>query len=100
MRISTYLLILLLSLISFTSFAQTQKKKQDVLYLKNGGILRGQVLKTDSDSTITIEILGKNIFVYDLSEVKVVTREDAVPFVKERKERVLRSIKFKKQRVL
>jgi hypothetical protein len=54
--------------------ANAQRILQDVLYLKNGSILRGKLLEVNAD-TIKIEITGGNIFVYPASEAKGITRE-------------------------
>jgi len=50
---------------------------QDVLYLKNGGVLRGVVLEDDDSTTVKIEILGGNVFVVETSEIDKRTIEPA-----------------------
>lgn len=54
--------------------AQAQRRREDVLYLKNGSILRGKILEMDAD-TIMIEIVGRNIFVFPRSEARGITQE-------------------------
>jgi hypothetical protein len=55
--------------------AHAQRRMQDVLYLKNGSILRGKLLELNAD-TIKIEITGGNVFVFPASEAKGITREN------------------------
>lgn len=53
-----------------------QRLMEDVLYLKNGSILRGKFVELNAD-TIKIEIAGGNLLVYAASEAKAVTKEKA-----------------------
>lgn len=50
-------------------------RMQDVLYLHNGWVLRGWVMSPDGADSVVIETVGKNIFVFDQSEIKVQTEE-------------------------
>lgn len=58
--------ILVLMLVCIGANAQVH---QDVLYLKNGGILRGKVLESNGEST-KIEIMGGNVFVIAQAEIE------------------------------
>jgi hypothetical protein len=68
------ILALLLSVISLSTFAQTQK--EDVVYLKNGSVVRGEIVEQIPNQTIKIEIQGGSIFVYQISEIEKMTREE------------------------
>lgn len=50
---------------------------QDVLYLKNGSILRGKVLESEDENTTKIEIFGGNVFVVSSEEIDKRTVEAA-----------------------
>lgn len=68
-----YLLLLLFALITTASFAQGDY--QDVVYLKNGGVIRGIIIEQIPNKSIKIETVGKNIFVYPMDEIEKTTRE-------------------------
>lgn len=50
-------------------------RMQDVLYLENGWVIRGWVMSSDDADSVFIETVGRNVFVFDRSEVKVQTEE-------------------------
>ena len=54
--------------------AQSQQV-EDVLYLKNGGIIRGTILEINTERKIKVEITGRNVFVFDMDEVERIVRE-------------------------
>lgn len=59
--------------------AQSQQKSdriEDVLYLKNGSVLRGKIVESSNDSIIRIETVGRNIFAHRLDEIERVEREE------------------------
>lgn len=64
--------------------------KEDVVYLKNGSIIRGTVLEMDTDGEIKIELLGGSVLVYPMSEVQRITREPAKVVIPEKKEASLK----------
>lgn len=68
----TFITILFLGFV-FQSFAQTEKK-EDVLYLKNGWVIRGEVVK--ENDRLRIITRDKNEFVFSEREVDKITRED------------------------
>lgn len=76
----TISLLLLISLYPLTAAAQ--KGLEDVLYLKNGSILRGKITELSAD-TISIEILGGSVFVFPSSEAKGISREKKLVRYKE-----------------
>ncbi|QQS28335.1 MAG: hypothetical protein IPM47_15935 [Sphingobacteriales bacterium] len=62
-------------LVCVTGFAQ--KRMQSVVYLKNGSILRGELINPESSGKVSIKITGNNVFVFDLSEVEKITTESS-----------------------
>ena len=63
--------ILILSVVGSNVFADTI----DVVYLKNGSIIRGMVIETIPNETIKIRTSDGSIFVYSLDEVEKITKE-------------------------
>ncbi len=53
---------------------------QEVVYLKNGSVIRGVILEMTPDKTIKIQTTDGNIFVYQMAEVEKITKEK--PFEK------------------
>jgi len=69
-------LILLISALSFmATVTMAQNNTQDVVYLKNGGIMRGTLLEMIPDSLLKIQTADGNVFVYKMSEIKKYTKE-------------------------
>ncbi|MFK7799793.1 MAG: hypothetical protein AB8E82_20225 [Aureispira sp.] len=64
---STCILFVISCFFSATLWAQTTL--EDVVYLKNGSIIRGQVLEYDPSANVKIQIKGGSILVYASSEV-------------------------------
>jgi hypothetical protein len=58
-----------------TSLLAQKKGWQDVVYLKNGSILRGELQEGSTEEIIKIEITGRNLFVFRKDEVARVSRE-------------------------
>ena len=63
----------LLCLVSVAGYAQ--KKTESVVYLKNGSILRGELVNPESSGKVSIKFVGNNLFVFDLTEVEKITTE-------------------------
>ena len=55
-----------------------QKGMQDVVYLKNGSIIRGMVIEQVPGVSIKVETADKSVFVYPMDEVEKITKEPAV----------------------
>ena len=58
---------------------EPQKEARDVVYLKNGSIIRGTILEMIPDSTIRIQTGDGNVFVYPTKEVERITKEEPPP---------------------
>ena len=60
-----------------TNNNQNQPKVQDVVYLKNGSIIKGKIIEKNAEN-VKIEILGGSIFVFTVAEVQDMKQEAAV----------------------
>ena len=73
-------IIISLLLLVIASVAYTQINYQDVVYLKNGSIIRGFIIEQVPKKSIKIETYSGNIFVYQMEEIEKLTKEkEAVP---------------------
>lgn len=54
---------------------RAQNNTRDVVYLKNGSIIKGLVLEVIPNDTIKIQISDGSIFVYSMSEVEKIQKE-------------------------
>ena len=69
-KIFTVLLFLTIGL-----FAFAQQSYQDVIYLKNGSIIRGTIIEQIPNVSLKIETADKNAFVYKMEEIDKITKE-------------------------
>lgn len=58
-----------------STFCMAQKEKEDVLYLKSGSIIRGNI-KEQANEQVKVELLGGSIFVFNTAEIDSIKRED------------------------
>ncbi len=66
---------LLLLLIAISIFTFAQSNYQDVVYLKNGGIIRGLIIEQVPNVSLKIQTNGNNVFVYRMEEIEKMTKE-------------------------
>lgn len=76
---NSYLLLFLclcwfLQSVNYLSLAQT--KTEDVVYLKNGSIIRGTILERKSGEYVKIESGCRNIWVFRSDEISKITKEE------------------------
>lgn len=70
--------ILILFLMIFNAgFLFAQKHLQDVVYLKNGSIVRGVITEFIPEQSVKIETADGNTFVFGMADVEKITREEA-----------------------
>ena len=70
-----HLTLLLLTLVSFCISAEAQKQVE-VVYLKNGSMIKGTVLEQNySSNTIKVQTYDGSVFVYQMSDVEKVAKE-------------------------
>lgn len=71
-----YCILSLVLLVCLTTVnVQAQNTKEDVVYLENGSVIRGQVMEYDPNGNIKIEIYGGSVLVYKSSEVIKIEKE-------------------------
>ncbi|NBG67020.1 hypothetical protein [Acidiluteibacter ferrifornacis] len=71
-----FVVFLLTTLVSYS-----QNQYEDVVYLKNGGIMRGVIIEQIPNKSIKIETIGRNVFFYEMDAIEKITKE--LTFVKE-----------------
>ena len=72
--LSLTILFFLFSLFSAPAFSQ---EMTDVVYLKNGSIIRAMILELVPNSSVKIETADGSVFVYKMSEVEKIAKEKA-----------------------
>jgi len=77
MRTRIGLLLAVAVLLAGSVLAQAPAGQVDVLYLKNGSIVRGQVLELNPAGDVRIRTADGNVFSYPMSDVERVAKEDA-----------------------
>jgi hypothetical protein len=70
-------LLIGVSMLSFKAGAQSYN--EDVVYLKNGSVIRGVVIEQIPGESLRIETRDGNIFAYSMSDVQKLTRETSQP---------------------
>lgn len=63
---------------SLTLFAQNKTEKEDVLYLKNGSVIRGSIIEQQIGESVKIELLGGSIFVFKQTEIDSIKKENKI----------------------
>ena len=58
----------------------------DVVYLKNGSVIKGKIIEMTPGETIKIETADGSVFVYEMTEVERITKENIVKQVIEEKQ--------------
>lgn len=65
--------LFIFSILTACAFAQSDF--QDVVYLKNGSIIRGMIIAQVPNKSLKIETGDGSVFVYELTEVEKITKE-------------------------
>ncbi len=79
---NTVIIFITLFIIIPSGFAQ-QEEMEDVVYLKNGNIIRGQILEQIVNESLKIETRGGSVFVFSMDEISRITKEEIKPTVLE-----------------
>jgi hypothetical protein len=70
------MLIIMLTLVLLAPMvAKSQQQMDDVVYLKNGSIIRGMITEQIPNQTLKIQTKDGSVFVYNMSEVEKITKE-------------------------
>ena len=68
-------IILTLLLIVFCVVSAAAQQWVEVVYLKNGGVIRGTVIEQIPNETIKIQTADGSVFVYKIDEVEKISKE-------------------------
>ncbi len=67
--------IVLILFMLISSVLMGQSNYQDIVYLKNGGIIRGVILEQIPNQSIKIETNDRNVFVFPIGEIDRIAKE-------------------------
>lgn len=70
------LLFLLLFIPASILSAQENRNSEDVVYFKNGSIIRGEIIEQNGSESLRIRTVGRNVLVVRLDEVREIKREE------------------------
>ncbi len=68
-------LLLLFAILAGISFHCVAQNYTEVVYLKNGSIIRGVIIEQVPNSSLKIQTADGNIFVFSMAEVEKITKE-------------------------
>lgn len=74
-KIFSGVLLIFLGLFLTTNMLQAQGDLQDVVYLKNGSIVRGIIIEQVPNESLKIQTAGGSLFVYKFEEIEKITKE-------------------------
>ena len=66
--------IIFIFVITILAFAQ--QNYEDVVYLKNGSIIRGMIIEQIPNVSVKIQTEGRNVFIYKMDEIEKITKEE------------------------
>ena len=72
-----YVIIVCVLVFAFISHASAQQY-QDIVYLKNGSIIRGVIIEQIPGDSLKIQTQGGSVFVFTMSEVLKIAKEPAM----------------------
>lgn len=70
-----YKISILLFIFFIPLFALAQPNEEDVIYFKNGAILRGEIIEHTGEESLKIKTAGRNVVVVMLEEVQEIKKE-------------------------
>lgn len=74
------LILLLIIIVTSIGSSISQETMRDVVYLKNGSIIKGIIVEQIPNVSIKIKTADDNIFKYNMEEVEKITKEDAYTY--------------------
>lgn len=86
------LFVLIMMALSSITFAQSNT--EDVLYLKNGSIIRGKIVDQMSPDKVRVELMGGSVFVFAKAEIDSMKRENVI----KRKQKEIQTNYYRKDR--
>jgi hypothetical protein len=72
-----YLVVLVVNIVFFAAATslRAQQDLQDVVYLKNGSVIRGLITQQIPNKTLTIQTTDGNVFVWAVDDIEKITKE-------------------------
>ena len=70
-----HLFFILLSIL-FSSYIKAQSNYQEVVYLKNGSIIRGIIIEQIPNVALKIQTADKSVWVYEFDEIEKIAKEE------------------------
>jgi len=70
-----HLFFILLSIL-FSSYVKAQSNYQEVVYLKNGSIIRGIIIEQIPNVALKIQTADKSVWVYEFDEIEKIAKEE------------------------
>jgi len=70
--------LLFVFMLVFAFIVKAQGNLEEVIYLKNGSVIRGTIVEQIPNQTVKIQTKDGNVFVYNFSEVEKITKEENV----------------------
>ncbi len=67
--------LLLATFLCAVSVTMNGQNLQEVVYLKNGGVIRGLIIEQKPNESLKIQTVDGNVFVYKMDEVDKITKE-------------------------
>lgn len=58
------------------SYSYSQGRTQDVVYLKNGSVIRGLIIEQVPNKSIKVQARDESIFVYQMDEIEKLGKEE------------------------
>ena len=68
--------VVLLLFVLLNNFSYGQNNMEDVVYLKNGSIIRGIIIEQVPNQSIKIQTKDRNVFVFKYDEIEKMTKEN------------------------
>ena len=88
-------LLILCAVVCSTLYVSAQQL-EDVVYLKNGSVVRGVILEQIPGKSLKIQTAGGSLFVYQMAEIEKMTKEGVKNQLSAKTEAVTHSSKAKK----
>ncbi|MBL7136363.1 MAG: hypothetical protein ISS81_07215 [Candidatus Marinimicrobia bacterium] len=80
-RTNLFYIVVLFSLSFLPSMSVAQQNMQDVVYLKNGSIIRGIIIEQVPNVSIKIQTSDGNVFFYKMEDIEKITKEPRMGIV-------------------
>ena len=73
--VETEIILLAIALCFSSTFGQTQTQMRDMVYLKNGRIIKGEIVELTPDKTVRIRTEEGSVFVFSIADVDKISKD-------------------------